>query len=64
MAHRRSLPEALLQGLDPALERSHPALQVFPPGLLIRQQSLDPAEAFEDRLVLLLQSFQAPIEVV
>jgi hypothetical protein len=55
----------MLQRLDPALERSYLALQVFQPslkllalGLLIGQESFDSTQSFEDCLVLLLQTFR------
>jgi len=66
-----SLVERLLYGLDPALERSHlalqefqPSIEVFPLGLPISEERLDPTQPLQNGLILLLQTFQPVVEVI
>jgi len=61
--------EALLDLLDPGLERSHVLLQLregtledLAPATLVGEPRLDPAQGLRDRVVLLLESLEAEVD--
>ena len=63
------MSEALLDVLDPRLERSHMLLQLcegaledLAPAALVGEPRLDPAQSLRDRVVLLLESLESVID--
>ena len=63
--------EALLDLFDPGLERGNVPLQFgevaledLAPAELVREACLDPAQRLRDRLVLLLESVESPVDLV
>lgn len=72
---RRGCPslgsEALLDVLDAGLERGNPLLQFakvaledLAPPPLVSEASLDPAQSVRDRLVLLLEALESPVDLI
>ncbi len=65
------MSEALLDVLDAGLERGNPLLQLakvalenLAPHTLVGEANLDPAQSVRDRLVLLLEALESPVDVV
>src|SRR5713101_4935945 len=63
------MSEALLDVLDPRLERSHMLLQLcegaledLAPAELVGEPRLDPAQSLRDRVVLLFESLEAVVD--
>ena len=63
--------EALLDLFDPGLERGdvppqfgEVALEDLAPAELVREACLDPAQRLRDRMVLLLESVESPVDLV
>src|ERR1044071_9579197 len=65
------MPETLLEVLDPGLERGDVVLQLrkiafddVAPAVLVGEARLDPAQGLRDRVVLLLEPLESPIDVI
>src|ERR1044071_1034102 len=65
------MPETLLEVLDPGLERGDVVLQLrkiafddVAPAALVGEARLDPAQGLRDRVVLLLEPLESPIDVI
>lgn len=65
------MPETLLDVLDPGLERRGALLQLgevaledLAPAALVGEPRLDPAQALRDRVVLLLEPLESPMDFI
>src|SRR3990167_9049478 len=63
--------EALLDLFDPGLERRNVLLHIrgaareaLPPPALVGEPRLDPAQGLRDRVVLLLESLESPVDLI